>query len=465
MNRYSLKNSQRTMFKTKKKEKVIDFPIFFLSLLITASFYVVPLQRIEYFGTDFRLFDFVFAAFFILVGLQHWNKLLVVFKKQDGIFKWVLILLVMVWLSLIMTFTTGGSSKILPSIVRSLRFTAYFLTGAFVIVLVDSPQKFRWIMKVFYFNIVLQAGLAIAQKLGWIGTFYPVYYVASYGETPVGTLSAHHKQIGIVMVIGVGMSLAYLMASKDFFGKFLHIIFMGMMVAASVFAISRTGWLGLAGLALGYFLIYKGRSIGVGIFVIIGISLTLLLLQFIGIDFVNLIEQDVNMVVIDRFERFGIEGITGDRLKVYDNYPDAIVKAPWILLVGTGFQNIITFIRAAGAHNNYVQVLFELGIFGFIVYSRMLYQILRELHQAGRILSGVLESAFAKSAFSVFVGILFTMLVGESFWAQSSMRTLTAQIMIMVGLAVAPLYNWQKVEVKEDSKAIAKAKNEPLNKR
>jgi len=442
MNTFHQESNHSYKFSPKNNQRTIDFKIFLLSILITATFYVVPLGRVESFGTDYRLFDFAFGVFFILIGISEWPKIIKIFKERKKVFWWASILILLVWASLIVTFITGGAPKAFPAIIRSIRFTAHFFTGACVVALVDSPSKYRRILNVFYINILIQAGLAIAQKLGWLGTFWPSYYVSSYGELPVGTLSAHHKHIGIVMLLGIGICLTFIKVKKDIFSKFIAIFSMGLMVAASIFALSRTGWLGLAGMALGYFYIYRRQSIGTALIIIIGLLLSLLILQWVGIDLLTLAKEDLDLVVFDRYERFGIEGITGDRMQVYDNFPDAIAAAPWILITGTGFQNIITYIRAAGAHNNYIQVLFELGVFGFIVYMGMLRQILRELQNAGKVLSNLLENAYAKSTFAVFVGILFTMLVGESFWGQTSMQTMTAQIMIMIGLAIAPLYHW-----------------------
>lgn len=425
---------------TPKKEKVLSFPFLMLLVLITSTFYVVPLGRFEYFGTSFRLFDFVFAFFFVFVAIWDWQRVIDVVKQNKKIFWWSSILLLMVWGSLIFTILTGSASRFLPALIRSIRFSAYFFTGAFVVAFVDSLSKFRWALNIFYINIIVQAALSTAQKIGLIGTFWPTIYTMSYGTLPVGTLSAHHKHIGVVMLLGVGISLTFIRANKGVIRKLFAIIFMGLMIAATVFAISRTAWLGMAGLAAAYFFVYKERSLGIGILVVIGLILSLLILQWSGIDFISLLEEDVSMVVFDPYEREGIVGITGDRLKVYDNFPDAVAKAPWILLTGSGFQNAQTFIRSAGAHNNYFQVLFELGIFGFIVYLGLLQQILKELLQAGIKLENKLQQTLAKDTFAVFIGILLTLFVGETFWGQPSMQTLTAQIMILVGLAVSPMY-------------------------
>jgi O-antigen ligase len=203
-----------------------------------------------------------------------------------------------------------------------------------------------------------------------------------------------------------------------------------------VFAASRTAWLGFVALALAYLYVHWGKAIGVTILVAVGI----LLMFWLTRDFVQTpLEETFRFVFIDRIERQGIEGILGDRIEVYDNYPDAIYQAPWILIIGTGFQNISVYLRATGAHNKFVQAWFELGIIGFIIYIAFLISTLRSLYRSGQQASDTLQRTVAQDMWAVFVAILATMLVGETLWAQYSMFTLTGQIMTLMALAISPL--------------------------
>ena len=69
-----------------EQEKILNFPVFMLILLITSTFYVVPLSRVDYFGTDLRLFDLVFILFFLTVGLRKWPEVIGLFKTKNQIF-------------------------------------------------------------------------------------------------------------------------------------------------------------------------------------------------------------------------------------------------------------------------------------------------------------------------------------------------------------------------------------------
>jgi O-antigen ligase len=418
------------------EQEQLGAPVILMAVLLTSYYYCVPLARLESMGTDWRIYDITFAIFFLSFGLGLWPRLMQLFKDRGTFFHWAGLMLILVWLSLILTVGFGGLSKLLPAIIRSIRFSAYFLAAGFVVLLADTPRRYRFLFNVIYINIAVQALLAFAQGMGMLGTFWPKNYIAMYGFEPVGTLSAHHKQIGVVMLLGIGMSLSLLRSGA----VSLRPIVLGLMAAmlmAPIFATSRTAWMGFAFLMAGYVFINRQRSIRVLLVAGIGMMLIFLIASN---SLVSILQDNINDVFIDRYMRFGIEGIAGDRLRVYDNYPDAIAKSPWILVIGTGFQNVVVFIRSAGAHNNYFQAWFELGIFGFIFYMRMLFSLLSSLRRTAEVAKDSFEHAVALDAWAVFIGVMATMLVGETLWAQGSMFSLTGQIMTYMALAVTPLY-------------------------
>jgi O-antigen ligase len=113
-----------------------------------------------------------------------------------------------------------------------------------------------------------------------------------------------------------------------------------------------------------------------------------------------------------------------------------------LLATGTGFQNIFKFIGANGAHNNYLHVLMELGMIGFIVFIGFLYKFWRNIYSLTG-LSNERIRTMSTFIWIAFCGLLFTMFVGETYWAQGAMFTLAGQISIVFGIAAAPLY-WLK---------------------
>lgn len=432
-----------------RESESLGFPVIALGLLITSYFYVLPLERLSFagFATDFRIYDFAFLVFMLLVGIPEWSRLRRYWEDRKGLFFWGGILIIVIWFSLVLTLAFGGVNNLLVGGIRAFRFTAYLLAAGYVFALVDTSRRYRFILSVIYINIAIQAGLSFAQEFGWLPGFWPQYWGADANAFPVGTLSWHHKQTGIVMLMGIALSLTFLRQPYGLFRRPFAIFLMGMMILITVFTASRTGWGGLAVMLLAYLFIHRLGGFGV---LIIG-ALGLLLAFWLARDLVEpSAMENLNVAYFDVVERQGTIGLISERLEIYDDFPNAIQRSPWILLVGAGFQNINRVLRGAtGAHNNYIQAWFETGIIGFLVYLRFLFSILSSLWKAGGEIQARLEATVAKDIWALFVGILATMMFGETFWAQYSMFTLTGQILTLVALAVSPRY-WDVEEERQE---------------
>lgn len=327
----------------------------------------------------------------------------------------------------------------MAAVIRAFRFSSYLVASGFVVVIVKDSRQYRFMLWVIYGNIAVQALLAFAQALDWLPGFWPDYWLAAYGEWPVGTLSPHHKHIGVVMLLGVALTLVFVRTARSLFIRLLLIVLMGIMVAVIGFVASRTAMLGLAALLLADIHVHKVRSVGYLLLIFLGLYL---LWMFSSDTVKESLEYNLETTVTGRIERFGIAGVAQERTNIYTgSIPETIRSYPWALLTGTGFQNVATYLQGAtAAHNNYAQVLLELGIVGLVIYTRMLLKILKNLRSVGSLRTlDQLEREGALGTWAGFVAVMATMLVGESLWAQYSMFTLTGQIMTLVALAVSPM--------------------------
>jgi O-antigen ligase len=212
-----------------------------------------------------------------------------------------------------------------------------------------------------------------------------------------------------------------------------------MILIASVFSGARTFLLGFAGMMLAYVYVYRSR----GLLSLLTVAVVVGGFLIAGIDLIrDPVSEIVETRITGRVERFGYEGLYGERTKIYfDNFPKAVERAPWVLLTGSGFQNISVYMGGVtGGHNNYLHVLMELGIVGLVIYLVFLTKVLKVLRRAMMTGRSRFEHFLAADAWVCFVGILATMLVGETLWAQYSTFTLSGQIMVYVGLAAAPAF-------------------------
>jgi O-antigen ligase len=433
--------SSSNLIKSEKTES--RWAILWLAALISSYYYVLPLGRYSLGGTasDFRLFDFVFIGFMMFVGIPRLAEVRALFNKQHIFVRYSIIFMWFVLMSLGLTFVFAGQAKFLAAGLRGYRFLSYFVAAAYVLVLVDNPSKFRLIFRVIYVNLIIQALLSFFQAQGWIPGFWPSYWLVTYGEWPVGTLSPHHKHIGVVLLLGLALTLTLLRQTKSWYFKLGYLVLIIIMILDSIYTGARTAWLAFIALYIADAFVYRSLNL----FPILFISIGLGLLFFFGSpDFLVPLETQLQERLFAPLEDEGIDGIASERTVIYFQLiPDAIERNPWVLLTGTGFQNISDIMAATGAHNNYLQAILELGIFGFLAYMLLIYKICTNLWQGARNLPPSFEKYVAGGGFVAFIAVLATMLVGESFWAQYSMFTLTGQIMTLVALAVSPLL-WMK---------------------
>ena len=189
-------------------------PVIWLCVLITSYFYCLPLGRFTFVGiaSDFRIFDFVILAFWLF----NWNylsdRLRFIHSKRQVATHYVKYIMIVILVSLIFNFIFRGPSYFGPTLIRTYRFLAYLSTLAALIAIVDSRKKFNLVLTVFFVNILIQAILAFLQGIDILPSFWPDYWreMYSFMDSPVATLSPHHKQIGI----GVGLYKDYGFAQK-----------------------------------------------------------------------------------------------------------------------------------------------------------------------------------------------------------------------------------------------------------
>lgn len=424
----------------------IGFPVFALGCLIASYFYCLPLGEysVAFVVTDYRLYDFVFLGFLVVFGAPQVRKLHLLWMHQQGFFRWSIFLLYLVWMSTGATTLMSDRSltATLYTALRAFRFTNYLIIGGFIIIFVNTPRRYRFILYIIYVNIAIQSILAFAQGLGVIDTFWPARWTATFGEVPVGTLSPHHMQIAIVMLLGMGITIALLHETETIIFKSVLVLLFAIMLAVPVFAGTRTAWVSVVGLIAIYFYLYRSK----GILGTVLICTTVFLLFWVNQDLVQqpLQVQLDNRLILD-YQDQGIYGIYGDRLDVYRDIIRGMTTKPWLIVTGTGFQNAVSGISNSGAHNGYLHAWVELGILGFIVYLVFLGKIWQQLRQVIIHAPGKLERVIAQGAWMAYGAVLVSMLAGESLWAQYSMFTLTGQIIAVMALAIAPLY-WDSTQ-------------------
>jgi O-antigen ligase len=430
-------------------EKVPTWP---LLVLMVSLFYCLPLGRFSIggFDSDFRVYDYIFPlvyGYYLSMPqvYRHFKRLLnskILFTNA----LWILVILVFV--SIFISVSYSGFEFFLPRMIRFYRLLAYFTLPMLVIAVLSTERQVWRAYRVFFWTTAFVALIAFAQGLELIPSLWPEYWLNMYSESdaPVATLSPHHKHIGVIMLVGIFMGLAYLSLEQNMIWKVIIGLIISIMVVVPIFGGTRTFALGLAGALLAYLFIQRGKAIVVLSLSALGV---LVYFQFGGEKIKERIEEKYEERVSSRIEKLGYAGVYQERTVIYEDIIGTLSNKPYLLITGTGFQNIFKFIGANGAHNNYLHVLMELGLVGFIFFITFLSKVWQNLysmiHATNRRIQIV--SSFM---WVTFCGVLFTMFVGETFWAQAAMFTLAGQLSFVFGLSVAPLYwiNQAKTRVK-----------------
>jgi O-antigen ligase len=425
-------------------------PVTWLCILITSYFYCLPLGRCSFAGyqSDFRIFDFAIVLFW----LANWNylsaRIRIIHRFHRFCTYYVKMVAIVVVLSLIFTMIFR-EYYLGPAFIRLFRFVAYLATLVACVAIVDSRQKFRTLLGVFYINILVQAILAFLQGIGVIEHLWPLYWREMYGfhDAPVATLSPHHKHISLVMLMGVCLSMALVQVNRSVLWKMLFAVAGIVMLIIPLLAGTRTFLLGIAGVCLGLVWVTRARFVSVALFLCLGY---LLLFGYFDDSIreatFERISEQYETRILREYNRGGITELASDRAVIYQSVAKAILSHPYLLVTGSGFQAAAEFIYGTGAHNNFLQFLVETGLIGLFFFVAFLYTALRNLNWARRVGRYRTERVFAEFVLIGFIGLILTMLVGETFYSQPAMFTLAGQIMIFLSLGVAPFF-WQSIKV------------------
>lgn len=406
------------------------------------------------FDSDFRVFDFaiVFVFGYYLSSEQVMREINRIIRFKVWFTRWLKVLIALLLFSLLVASAYSGSDFLLPRLIRIFRFVAYLSVPFLVLAVVRTRAQYTTLFNVFFGAIAVVGVIAFLQGVNFLPNFWPEYWREMYSENdaPVATLSPHHKHMGVIMLVGVCLGVGFFLRIKSWWMKLILVGLILMMFTVPLFAGTRTYLLGFVGVIPA--MLYIGRfNLILPMLVLVGGGL--LFLQFGGGAVTTRVEDKFEERVTDRVDKLGYEGLYRERTVIYWDILRTLGEHPYLLITGTGFQNIFEFIGANGAHNNYLQALMELGLLGLIVFLSFLRLLWRNLLATARIRDRDI-SPIAQYTWVALCGIIMTMFVGETFWGQAAMFTLAGQLSFLFALAVSPLYwlsRYQKQIIQRNS--------------
>lgn len=391
---------------------VLVFPLLFiypqilLFLLIISFFWGFHIWGAKY------LFVSWSQILFILAILGFLSKYLFTKTKPMYYSRPVLLVLIIFIINATISFLLNFNNHPLNEVITSISYLCNFTLLIIGFVLFSSSDMKQW--KSIIILLILVLSLVEIPVVIWQAMKVGKHYLDSYRDI-TGTFGTHHSQLANMMTFPLGFSLVKLLEKP----KFRHLVWIAFLAFASLLAIiysgSRSNLMGIAGAGI----ILAGLKLKlkpVHFFYLFSFSIGLfLLLKFSPLH--HLVDGTIHSSDTGSLDLSSI-----GRLMIWKNcWADFINATLLKKLFGIGMANLMTipihymlfgsnFI--GGAHNIFLHVLVETGIFGFILFISYFIIILTNLYRQSS------YDNLALAYFFITLSLLLSGITQEVFWFQ-----------------------------------------------
>ena len=358
--------------------------------LLSVYFATIPIENVleTGYGSIHKFLGLgILGLSFLLMDFRHF--------VIDGL-KYLLVFVGICGLSLFWTFMDTGNDYL-----RTVLFLTLFTTVVLQVDLTRSEFEFL--------RFVICTVSAILSAMMIFGNKYRVVSLVDSGRYTFGINGSEvdNNNLCLALAFSILLVVDYLVKRKGKFKPY-YIVLAALSLAAMLFTGSRGGFLGLiAGLA-GYMWIQgEGR-----------IKPSTIFFSAVGAGFAYFLAiQILPETLLSRFTLASVvkSGGTG-RTTIWLNALDAFWNGnPLRMIVGYGFGSFPQFLkffcgRYKAAHNDFIQILIELGVCGCIYYIFCLCNALKRMKNKSNALS------FAVIALLIIGGISMELFIKKMFW-------------------------------------------------
>ncbi|RFN60060.1 O-antigen ligase family protein [Marixanthomonas ophiurae] len=412
-----------------------------LWLLIFSYFYNLPVLYYSIKGeNELRLYDFLgvvlflrYFQYFKYVNLGI-NK--VVFLKRFRDF--AVYCSISIILTLIFMLFKNNFVKFVQSFLYLYHMWVFFLGAVFLYFYLSNTKRYTNIFTFITVLVLAESIVVIGQNVGVIPFLWSDDYYIGYHGFLSGTVGPNKIVIGMTMLISLILLLGILYEKKLKVPKYLIYAAITGAVITILLSGSRTTYLGV-GVFLVYFMVK--RTARFMQFAVMG-SFFLVAILFYNPTILDRISDTLNGRIIDRIDSpddiksaddfTGLyENLGAGRMELHENYVHFLLNNPILWPVGQGFNNRSGI--GYSAHNMYLTLIAELGIFGLVLYFRWLFSYLvivkRKLPNLQMAVNGIV--------FAMMVTLYF----GEHLYVYRPLFGILGFFMIACVLLLAPLRN------------------------
>lgn len=379
------------------------------------------------------LTDLLFPLFCCFWLLSSFGKDKVTkFKKFSKVERHLLYSLLMLFIGSVLSLLINAVGKsgidILTSIVfliRILQLIAiiYFLLGSR-----DSLVVRR--------NSIVVICIAMATQLPIIIFQYIFFYVGVEGNDihQLGTMPSHHSVIAMVAVTVIPLFLYFYNSKMQVLKKMILLMLIGVLLYLVFLSETRSLMLGIA-LAFVFYSIFSVRLSKQTLYYASALVVFAIIFWYLPVT------QKLIAETFTTTESSGIDSSSYSRLFIWKGAWESIVKASFLQkLFGQGIAFYPTieydFViwgggrSATGAHNNFLHVLAETGIWGLMAWAYHFGVILYFSFRKG-------AKKLVRSSFGlVTLALLFSGIGQETFWFQSAFGSFWFLYAIVLALII-----------------------------
>lgn len=421
------------------------FVLALISLSFAARIISLPYQH-EYFILSDILWTVVIIKMFFDSLLSHKWK----FEIHHTLYKPIMFFSFLVLLgSFITVFHRGQDREILslqlwgPFIFYGFRYTLFILSFAAIFHWLKQTNNLILGMKIILITGFVVEIIVISQALGIIPDFWPQEDMAE-PLYHVGPLSNHHAHIGGYLLILLGLTMQVLVSNRKIMPNSFLLLIIVLTVPCLLISGKRSGW---AAIIL-FFLLSVIYSPSIQLtrkrLYIYVISIVIL----IGMFYYIRENPALNRAVYELydFETGSIVrgGNLEGRLDATVAYLQYFVQQPMNYLFGTGFASTFTYVviyagtyykKLGGPHNQFVSILFELGIPGLLMYIWVLVAMIKiPILEVNKIVKPMQSSA--SIVINTIVTLIFYSIGGAILFVGTSYGNLTLLLFVYYALAI-----------------------------
>lgn len=412
-----------------------------LWLLLFSYFYNLPVMSYSIKGdNELRIYDFL-GIYFLYQYVNHYKAVSIEISKIIFLRRFQYFL-VYCSVAIIITLATAILKNRLINFVQSFLYLyhmwVFFLGAVFFYSYLKSSNQYYKVLKFIMILVIVEGVIIILQNLGLIPFLWSDAYRLSYHGFLSGTLGPNKIVIGMTMLISTIFLIGINNEKRIKKNKILLYAAISVAILSILLSGSRTTYVGLI-LFLLYFSLTKPGQFS--IFLIFGGFLFgILLLSSSGIlgrisdvfhDRVTYAIEGPEDVEYYANDKDVYDELSAGRVQLHWKYVDYLLSHPWVIPFGRGFINRMGV--GNSAHNMYLSLISEVGVFGLMLFIRWLlsYMVIMKRKMPG------LQLALN----GLIISMMVTLYFGEHLYVYRPLFAILGYFMMICVMLTVPLKN------------------------